>query len=769
MSPPPAGAGNWKDVYPRAKPVRRARRIFGPDPTDWEKEGELEQVPGWGDEPDGVGICLSGGGIRSASFCLGALQSFERNGLLVGEGHAKYLSAVSGGSYIATAFTMVSKGKIGQDPDDPAIEPPHTRSGLSPDMRPFAHGTPEEQYLRHRTLYLTHGRGGIPAVVWRVFLGVLFNVSIVTLTLAAFSVPLGWVYSLAWPSLRAGCPTSCPTKTAFAIPVGLWLTVVIVAAVSIIAGFVWLAWRFKNDTRRTVLGQVSGVLLVGAALTALFFIGIPYIIHLARPLYEPTTAVPGTAHTTKATTVTVASIGLLGVVTAWIAAARRLIATPSSVQSGVWAWLKGWAAKHKGFLINAGATIAGPLLVLAGIVILAYWGAAYLPSFTVPGLWELIAWAGAMVILAALWFRADVTAWSLYPVYRNRLSAGFVLRRTKRNPGDPVSPTAVGDQDASERPYEESYKLTQCQSADFPELIVCAAANVSDYGATPSGSHVTSFTFSSNQIGGPLVGAQPTSIYERTLGDDGVQSSAQARFTTLPTAMAISGAAFSPSMGRMTRAPFRFFMALANLRLGVWVPNPRQLDLFKGRSAFHQVLPRPQYFVREMLGRNSLDDAFLYVTDGGHYENLGLVELLRRKCKTIWCIDASGDQPNTFETLGGALQTAQGELQISVDIDPNTSMAPPGQKPASGPWFVKAPFCKGTIHYPDGETGTIAVVKAGVPANAPWSVLAFANENPDFPCDPTLDQLYDADRFDAYRELGEFCVEQAVAKLGVRP
>jgi hypothetical protein len=604
-----------------------------------------------------------------------------------------------------------------------------------------------------------------------VFLGVLLNLSIVTLTLATFSAPIGWVYALAWPSLQEGCPTNCPTKAEFAIPTGLWLAVVILAALAVLTGFVWLAWRFNRNEWRTLLGRISGVLLAGAVLTALFFVGIPYLIHLARPVYQPSTGIPGTAHTAKATTVTVASLGLLGLITAWIATARRLVAKPSAVESGIWHWLKGWAAKHEGFLVNVGATIAGPLLVLAGIVILAYWGAAYLPGFSQPGIWELVAWLGADVILAALWFRADVTVWSLYPVYRNRLSAGFVLRRTKRADDDPVSPTAVGDQDASERPYEDSYHLTQCQPADFPELIVCAAANVSDYGATPSGSNVTSFTFSSRQIGGPLVGAQPTDVYERALddGDVNAQSSAQARFTTLPTAMAISGAAFSPSMGKMTRAPFRFFLALANLRLGVWVPNPRQLDLFKDRTALHQVLPRPQYFVREMLGLNSLDDPFLYVTDGGHYENLGLVELLRRKCKVIWCVDAAGDKPNTFETLGGALQTAQGELQVSVDIHPESEMAPQGPRPTSGPWYVQVPFCKGTINYPDGQTGTIAFVKAGVPANAPWSVLAFANDNPEFPCDPTLDQLYDADRFDAYRELGEFCVDRAIEELGVRP
>ncbi len=101
--------------------------------------------PYWGTDPEGTGICLSGGGIRSASYCLGALQTFERHGMLFGPGRAKYLSAVSGGSYIATALTSVARGQIGDD--DPAVSP--SRVGPStglPDMRTFAPGTPEERY-----------------------------------------------------------------------------------------------------------------------------------------------------------------------------------------------------------------------------------------------------------------------------------------------------------------------------------------------------------------------------------------------------------------------------------------------------------------------------------------------------------------------------------------------------------------------------------------------------------------------------------------------
>ena len=124
---------------------------------------------------------------------------------------------------------------------------------------------------------------------------------------------------------------------------------------------------------------------------------------------------------------------------------------------------------------------------------------------------------------------------------------------------------------------------------------------------------------------------------------------------------------------------------------------------------------------------------------------------------------------DTFETLGDALKTAQGELQVTIDIFPARDMAPSGSPPPSGPWFVRQPYCKGTIRYPDNTTGTLVVVKTGIPKEAPWSVLAYAQSHAKFPCDPTLDQLYDADRFDAYRELGEFSMDAAFGAFGTHP
>ena len=258
------------------------------------------------------------------------------------------------------------------------------------------------------------------------------------------------------------------------------------------------------------------------------------------------------------------------------------------------------------------------------------------------------------------------------------------------------------------------------------------------------------------------MGAVSSEEYSRRIGE----GTNQARFATLPTAMALSGAAFAPSMGRMTKPGLRLYIVLANLRLGVWVPNPRRLKAFEdvGQKFRRQLLPRPDYLIREIFGRNHLDAPFLYVSDGGHYENLGMVELLRRKCKTIWCIDASGDQIDTFNTIGGAFMTATAELGVSFDVDPST-MAPEDPKPADGePWFVTSPFCAGTFTYSDGSPGRLIIVKAGVPEDAPWSIRSYQKQHSHFPCDPTLDQLFDGDRFEAYRELGRYSVQEALEK-----
>jgi rhodanese-related sulfurtransferase len=255
--------------------------------------------------------------------------------------------------------------------------------------------------------------------------------------------------------------------------------------------------------------------------------------------------------------------------------------------------------------------------------------------------------------------------------------------------------------------------------------------------------------------------------------------SGRARDFSLPATVAMSGAALSPSMGKETRRSLRFLLALANIRLGVWVPNPRWAAYLrdtserlegkrshdkedkKERRRMHRELgrfgrPRPGWLIKELFGSNRIDARYLYVSDGGHYENLGLVELLRRGCTRIFCFDASGGE---FAALGDALAMARSELGVEVDIDP-TPLTPAGEPPTA-----KRATATGTITYPDGEEGFLVYARNVMPPDGPWDVRAYQLEDPAFPHNSTADQLYTDQRFEAYRALGTAAATRAVERM----
>jgi hypothetical protein len=156
-----------------------------------------------------------------------------------------------------------------------------------------------------------------------------------------------------------------------------------------------------------------------------------------------------------------------------------------------------------------------------------------------------------------------------------------------------------------------------------------------------------------------------------------------------------------------------------------------------------------------MVGYHSADARFIYVSDGGHYENLGLVELLRRGCTTVWCVDASGESIDTFGTLAEAIGVARAELGVDITIDAQ-SMSPDPAATGLRARYVRSTWVQGRIRYQNGVEGDLVVIKAGVPADAPADVLDFHRKTSLFPCDPTSNQLYTYERFDAYRALGYF-------------
>jgi hypothetical protein len=377
----------------------------------------------------------------------------------------------------------------------------------------------------------------------------------------------------------------------------------------------------------------------------------------------------------------------------------------------------------------------------------------------------------------------DLTAWSLHPFYKRCLCTAFALKRIRPDDlhDDERDRVEAFERDtepgaergiALERDFDRLVPLSDTAHPEgaWPTLVVCAAANISDPGATPPGRNVTSFTFSAHSVGGPLVGGAPTKQFEKAMCgrkvDPGWTLSAEERDRrtvrrlrdfSLPGAVAMSGAAISPSMGKLTRRPLRFLLALANIRLGVWVPNPRWVmgTDKKQRKWFGRA--RPSYLLRELIGRNRVDARYLYVTDGGHYENLGLVELLRRGCNEIYCIDASGGE--AFDVLGDAIALARSELGVEIDIAPDRLF--PDQKTD----IADATAIKGSFRYANGFEGVLIYARNVMVASAPWDVQARHKLDPRFPHNSTADQLYTDQKFEGYRKLGELAGDHAVALM----
>ena len=111
----------------------------------------------------------------------------------------------------------------------------------------------------------------------------------------------------------------------------------------------------------------------------------------------------------------------------------------------------------------------------------------------------------------------------------------------------------------------------------------------------------------------------------------------------LATAMATSGAAASANMGRSTIKILTFSLSLLNIRLGYWLPNPARLGEFARRFVRARPNIGPWFFATETTGRLDEKTLNVYLTDGGHIENLGIYELLQRRCKVILAVDAEAD------------------------------------------------------------------------------------------------------------------------------
>jgi hypothetical protein len=241
--------------------------------------------------------------------------------------------------------------------------------------------------------------------------------------------------------------------------------------------------------------------------------------------------------------------------------------------------------------------------------------------------------------------------------------------------------------------------------------------------------------------------------------------------------MAVSGAAVSPLMGRFTYPPLRFLMALTNVRLGVWIKNPLHpswratADTAKAergpvrrmaawiRDGWRE--PGALYVLREALGGAKSTHRYIYLTDGGHWENLGLVELLRRQCTHVMCFDASCDRTGQGLDIGRAIAFARSDLRADVQLDPRPAMA-------DGNGFASTMAVEGVVRYPNhGDTAKLVYAKAVLTEEASWDLHAFKRRDGRFPNHSTTQQMFTDEQFEAYRTLGHEAGLLAAKRLNV--
>jgi hypothetical protein len=224
---------------------------------------------------------------------------------------------------------------------------------------------------------------------------------------------------------------------------------------------------------------------------------------------------------------------------------------------------------------------------------------------------------------------------------------------------------------------------------------------------------------------------------------------------TLGTAFAISGAAVSPNMGYHSSPGLALLMTLFNVRLGWWLGNPAVDNELSIRRSGPAWAPAP--LLREALGLTNERSPFLYLSDGGHFENLGLYEMVRRRCRLIVVSDAGSDPDYKFEDLGNTLRKIWIDLGIEIcfhgleGLTKRPDPLVPSDKPARY-WAV------GDICYRkadgEGEDGQLLYIKSGIHGGEPIGVLSYAIEHPAFPHESTTDQFFSESQFESYRALG---------------
>jgi Patatin-like phospholipase len=377
--------------------------------------------------------------------------------------------------------------------------------------------------------------------------------------------------------------------------------------------------------------------------------------------------------------------------------------------------------------------------------------------YHLPGRFVLALTLVVVAVGVVMGFFVNINKFSLHGAYRDRLIRAYLgasRRKTERKP-NPFTGFDVED------------NMAMSELGSRPLHVVNMTLNL----VSLSGEQLAwqdrkaeSFTASRLFSGSFCItdgGYRPSADYAR--------GKSVTRGISLGTAVAISGAAASPNMGYYSSKFVTFLLSLFNVRLGWWLGNPGRA----GARTYGKPGPSfgPRALVAETLGWTDDRHPYVYLSDGGHFENLGLYEMVLRRCHFIVVCDGSADPSLTFNDLGNAVGKIRDDLGIPIVFDdiPITPRERDKLTYTQGAAKDEKYCAVGRICYSrkdtNGVDGVLIYLKPNVYGGEPADVFNYARSNRAFPHESTGDQMYSESQFESYRALG-YHIVQTICKGG---
>ena len=407
--------------------------------------------------------------------------------------------------------------------------------------------------------------------------------------------------------------------------------------------------------------------------------------------------------------------------------------------------------------------IVAPYAFVVGLLLLLSALAEFLIRGHGPWYFLLVLIAAAALCVLFAW-RVNINEFSMHAFYRDRLARCYLGASNARRDANPFTGfddadtnVAVSDLRPSKGYYGPFPLFCTSLNLTFGEDLAWQERKAASFAFTPlfSGYDVGWTAAKGQDLGLRFNGFVQTDQY--AYAEPGIH---------LSTAAAISGAALSPNWGYHTNPATAFLLTIFNVRLGWWLANPRRLTetgkLLNRQGTPGEVrypFPSPQfsllYLTSELLGQTNDTRHYVYLTDGGHFDNMGLYELVRRRCRYIVICDAEEDGKLTFEGIGMAIRKCRIDFgaEVSLDLRPLQHLDDSGK--SSSHCVV------GTIAYqedakavPPHRPGIVVYIKSSLTGDEPADVLNYKREDPGFPHDSTLNQWFTESQFESYRRLG---------------